>query len=49
MKKAAEDKGFGGELHIVDSFASAMNILREICTRETAVLIENDLPDNYSK
>ena len=49
MKKAAEDKGFGGELHVVDSFASAMNILREICTRETAVLIENDLPDNYSK
>ncbi len=49
MKKAAEDKGFGGALHVVESFAAAMNILRGICDRETAVLIENDLPDNYSK
>ncbi len=49
MKKAAEDKGFSGALHVVDSFASAMEILRKICDKETAVLIENDLPDNYSK
>ena len=49
MKKAAEDKNFGGELHVVESFAAAMDILRGICTKETAVLIENDLPDNYSK
>lgn len=49
MKKAAEDKGFGGALHVAGSFAAAMDILRGICDRETAVLIENDLPDNYSK
>ena len=49
MKTATEDKNFGGELYVVESFVAAMNILREICTRETVVLIENDLPDNYSK
>ncbi len=49
MKKAAEDKNFGGELHVVPSFAAALEILKGICNKETAVLIENDLPDNYSK
>jgi len=49
MKKAAEDKDFGGELHVVGSFAAAMDILRGICSKDTVVLIENDLPDNYSK
>ncbi len=49
LEKAAKDKGFGGELHIVTSFAEAMQILKGICNNQTVVLIENDLPDNYSK
>ncbi|HCC35956.1 MAG TPA: UDP-N-acetylmuramyl peptide synthase [Ruminococcaceae bacterium] len=36
-------------LHVVDSFKQAMEILEKITDQNTAVLFENDLPDNYLK
>ena len=35
-------------LHIVKSFAEAMELLRRIADKNSAVLFENDLPDNYA-
>jgi len=49
MEKAAKDTGFKGELHIVKSFKEAMGILSKIAKKDTVILFENDLPDNYSK
>ena len=44
------DKNFPKEnLHIVDSFASAVVLLNNMCDSNTVVLLENDLPDNYLK
>lgn len=36
-------------LHIVKSFAGAMSLLRGMADPNTAVLFENDLPDNYAR
>lgn len=48
MLKAAEDKGFAQEkIMVVESFAQAMDALKQIASRETVVLVENDLPDVY--
>lgn len=49
MQTAAEENGFdSAHLTVVESFAEAMEYLRKIADRETAVLFENDLPDNYA-
>ena len=48
MLKAAEDKGFAQEkIMVVESFAQAVDALKQIASRETVVLVENDLPDVY--
>ncbi len=49
LKAGAEKVGFGGKLAVVPSFADAMNILKTDTNRNTVVLFENDLPDNYLK
>lgn len=49
LKKAIDDKGSAAEVRIVKSFKEAMNILSNITDKNTVVLFENDLPDNYSK
>lgn len=36
------------QLHIVHSFADAMALLQRLADKSTAVLFENDLPDNYA-
>ncbi len=49
MADAINKSDFNKEnLHIADSFANAMNILRTITDENTVVLFENDLPDNYA-
>ena len=49
LKAACDDKNFNGELSIVNSFAEALEILKAKADDKTVILIENDLPDNYSK
>ena len=49
LKDGAEKENFKGELKVVSSFKEAMTILTEIADKDTVVLFENDLPDNYSK
>ncbi len=50
MLDAARKSGFDEEnLYVVKTFAEAMEKLRRICDKDTAVLFENDLPDNYEK
>lgn len=50
MREAAESAGFDmGNLHIVSSFAEAMQVCLPMTDSKTVVLIENDLPDNYLK
>ena len=36
------------KLYIADSFADAVKIMQTLCNENTAVLFENDLPDNYA-
>ena len=48
MEPAITASGFDTKnLYIADSFANAANIYSGIASRDTVVLIENDLPDNY--
>ena len=49
LNDGAEKENFKGELKVVSSFKEAMTILTEIADKDTVVLFENDLPDNYSK
>ncbi len=49
LKKGVEQSSFDGELHVVKSFKDAMDILSKIAKKDTVILFENDLPDNYSK
>lgn len=49
LKAAIDDKGFTGKVHIVDSFSEALAIMNLKANDKTVFLIENDLPDNYSK
>lgn len=50
LRKAAEDQNFPKEnLFIVPTFKSALALLQNLCDANTAVLFENDLPDNYLK
>lgn len=48
IREGAESGGFNIEnLYIVSSFAEAMGIYSKIADKNTVVLFENDLPDNY--
>ena len=49
LKAACDDAGYEKELHIVDAFSDALEILKQKADDKTVILIENDLPDNYSK
>ena len=50
LRKAAESVGFKEEnLFVVPSFKAALSLLQSMCDSNTAVLLENDLPDNYLK
>lgn len=48
IANGVKEHGFAEEnLYVVDSFMSAVGLLNEMCDSNTAVLFENDLPDNY--
>ncbi len=48
MKPAIEKCGFDkNNLFVAQSFAEATEIYKNIANKDTVVLIENDLPDNY--
>lgn len=50
MKDAVNDSDFNKQnLYIADSFADAMKILHNITDKNSIVLFENDLPDNYAE
>ncbi len=50
LRKGAVDKGFDeNSLFVVPSFKAALTLLQDMCDNNTAVLFENDLPDNYLK
>ncbi len=49
LKEGAEKEGFSGEMHIVGSFKEALSAVSGALNRDTVVLVENDLPDNYLK
>ena len=50
MQKAVLSTDFDSKnLHIVSSFAEAMEIYSAFADNNTVVLVENDLPDNYLK
>lgn len=50
LRKGALDAGFAAEnLFVVPAFQAAMTLLQGMCDANTAVLLENDLPDNYLK
>ncbi len=49
MQNALKDKGYNeNKLYIAESFKAAMEKLHEITDKNTVVLFENDLPDNYA-
>jgi len=35
------------KLHLVESFKDAVDVFRPLCDKNTVILFENDLPDNY--
>ena len=50
LQDGVKAAGFDEEqLHVVSSFAEAMEIYAKIAARDVVVLFENDLPDNYLK
>lgn len=50
MKSAIEKSGFDCErLYVVNTFKEAAARLSSMCGKDTVVLFENDLPDNYEK
>ncbi len=49
LKKAAIDCGFSEEnIYVVKRFKDSLDILQKLCNKDTVVLFENDLPDNYA-
>lgn len=49
LKKAAIDKGFKEDnIFVVKRFKDSLEILQRLCNKDTVVLFENDLPDNYA-
>lgn len=50
MRDAAKSVGYPeDDLFVVSSFKEALGLLGKLCDGNTAVLFENDLPDNYLK
>ena len=50
LHNAAKDAKFDDScLHVVSEFKEAMALLQTIADKDTVVLFENDLPDNYLK
>jgi UDP-N-acetylmuramoyl-tripeptide--D-alanyl-D-alanine ligase len=47
LLKGAKSTKSPAKVHLVDNFAQAQNLLPTISTTNTAILFENDLPDNY--
>ncbi|MGN0450947.1 MAG: Mur ligase family protein [Acutalibacteraceae bacterium] len=48
LREGAESAGFKPEsLYVVKSFKEAMGVYGKIADKNTVVLLENDLPDNY--
>lgn len=48
MCDAVKTTGFNiDNLHVVSSFKEAMQVYMPLCTENSVVLLENDLPDNY--
>ncbi|MBO4432358.1 MAG: UDP-N-acetylmuramoyl-tripeptide--D-alanyl-D-alanine ligase [Clostridia bacterium] len=48
MTDAVKTTGFNTDnLYIAESFKEAMDIYTPLCTKDSVVLLENDLPDNY--
>ena len=49
LKKAAIDNGFNEEnIFVVKRFKDSLDLLQKLCNKDTVVLFENDLPDNYA-
>lgn len=49
MKNAADDAGYPSDrISVVERFTDAVALLTPILDKDTVVLIENDLPDNYA-
>ncbi len=50
IAEGVKDAGFKEEnLYIVSSFKEASNVFTPMCNKDTVLLFENDLPDNYLK
>lgn len=50
LADGAKSAGYPEEkIKVVASFQEALQILRSVANRDTVVLIENDLPDNYAR
>lgn len=50
LRQGAEKAGFPPEqMFVVPAFKAALTLLQSMCDADTAVLFENDLPDNYLK
>lgn len=50
IKEGVLAKGFPQEnLYIAKTFNDAVEIFRPMCDKDTVVIFENDLPDNYAK
>ena len=48
MLRAAKDNGFDEDrVRVTETFAQAVEILKNEADRESVVLVENDLPDVY--
>ncbi|MBQ2676535.1 MAG: UDP-N-acetylmuramoyl-tripeptide--D-alanyl-D-alanine ligase [Clostridia bacterium] len=50
LAQGVKNQGFDEtKLHIVKTFNDAAAMLRNMCDKDTVVLFENDLPDNYAR
>ena len=47
LLKGAKSAKSKTKIHTIDSFAQAQNLLPTISSTDSAILFENDLPDNY--
>ena len=48
LKDGIEETGFNSDkLHLVTSFKEAVSVFSPMCDKNTVILFENDLPDNY--
>ncbi|MGN0174306.1 MAG: UDP-N-acetylmuramoyl-tripeptide--D-alanyl-D-alanine ligase, partial [Acutalibacteraceae bacterium] len=50
IKQGVLSKNFNEEnLYVAKTFNDAVEIFRPMCDKNTVVIFENDLPDNYAK